>query len=436
MRRIAVVGTGKLGLPMMAAMASRGFYVTGYDTDRSKINKLKKGSFPYEPGLKELIRKHRGRLRFTSYSEDMAGASLIFVIVPTPSTSEGAFSVEAVKNALTSVGRVLSRTRDFKVVGVVSTVLPGSMDMLRRHLEKVSDKTCGRDFGLCYSPAFIALGSVVRDFLHPDFVLMGESDPKAGDLLQSFQRRLCGNDVKIHRTNFVNAELAKISVNTYITMKISFANTLSRLCEKIPGADGDVITRVLGSDHRIGPHYLKGALGYGGPCFPRDNKAFGYAARQCGVAAWMAGATDRTNRQQVLWLKRLVLRLAGPRDTVGVLGLSYKPDTDVVEESQGVALVQALVKSKKRLVVYDPAAMAAAKRVLKKTRVVFAGNLSEVLKRSDVVVITTPWPSFRKFKSGDMRPARGRSPKRIVDPWRILEGHPSLAHVKYIGGLL
>jgi UDPglucose 6-dehydrogenase len=431
MKSVAVIGVGKLGLPMMAAMASRGFEVTGYDIDEAKIRKIQKGRLPYEPGLKRLFRKHRRRLKFTRHLGDVSESSILFVVVPTPSELNGAFSVRYLKKVLGGVGRLLKKGTAFQVVAVVSTVLPGDMERLRIPLEKNSKKRCGRDFGFCYNPAFIALGNVVQNFLRPDFVLIGESDPRSGGRLESFHKRLCGRNVKIHRTNFTNAELAKISLNTYITMKISFANTLARLCERIPRADTDVITGILGSDHRIGSPYLKGALGYGGPCFPRDNQAFAWTAKRRGLRAFLAEATDRVNRTQILWLKKLVLRLAGPGETIGIFGLSYKPDTDVTEESQGLALAKALAKSGRPLVLYDPVSGVLVRKIFKSRKVFFAENLSQAFRRSDVIVIATAWKSFRQLKSVELH-SRSRYPKRIIDPWRVLERHSLPQGVVYV----
>ena len=173
-------------------------------------------------------------------------------------------------------------------------------------LEKASGKRMGADFGLCYSPEFIALGSVIRDFLNPDMLLIGESDKRAGDFLQSLYAEVCENKPALARMSFVNAEITKLAVNTYVTTKISYANMLARICEKLSGANVDVITSALGLDTRIGSKYLKGAVSYGGPCFPRDNLALAQLAQQLGVPPDLAQTVDRFNRAQISWLADLV----------------------------------------------------------------------------------------------------------------------------------
>ena len=217
--------------------------------------------------------------------------------------------------------------------------------------------------------------------------------------------------------NFVNAELTKLSVNTFVTTRISYANMLAQVCETLPGADVDVVTAALGCDTRIGSKYLKGALGYGGPCFPRDNVAFSALARANGAPALLAEATDALNRQQVPRLAKLILSKLPKGGTAGVLGLSYKPDTGVIEESQGVAIAQALLARGARVVVYDPAAMENAKRVLKGD-VIFAASAAECTRQVDVLAITTPWAEFQDLPLAAFHRAGGDI--TVLDCWRVL----------------
>jgi UDPglucose 6-dehydrogenase len=296
--------------------------------------------------------------------------------------------------------------------------MPGSsggelLAALCRH----SGKRCPEDFGLCYNPEFIALGSVVRDMLKPDMILIGESDARSGEILETLYGGVCESSPCIQRMNYVNAELTKLSVNTFVTTKISYANMLAQICETLPGADSDVVTAALGCDTRIGTKYLKGALGYGGPCFPRDNVAFSALARDNGVPALLAEATDALNKRQVPRLAKLVLSQLPKGGTVGVLGLSYKPNTEVIEESQGVAIAQALLASGARVVVYDPAAMENAKRVLNGDTI-FAASAAECVRQSDVLAITTPWAEFQELPLSAFQRSGGDI--TVLDCWRVL----------------
>ena len=184
------------------------------------------------------------------------------VIVPTPSGADGTFSTEFVLDACDSIGAGIAEKGSYHLVVLASTVMPGSTEgEIRSRLESVSGKTCGADFGLCYAPSFVALGSVVQDFLNPDYVLIGESDVKSGDLLEDLYKRVCQNDPPVVRMNFVNAELTKLATNTFVSTKITFGNMLAQFCESLPGANVDIVTNALGQDSRIGSTYLNGGLG-------------------------------------------------------------------------------------------------------------------------------------------------------------------------------
>ena len=260
--------------------------------------------------------------------------------------------------------------------------------------------------GLCYSPEFIALGNVIRDMLEPDMVLIGESDPRAGDVLERLYAGVCENDPPFRRMSLVNAELTKIAVNTYVTMKISYANALADMCERLPGADVEVVTDALGLDTRIGRKYLRGAIAYGGPCFPRDNKAFAVLARDLGAEPLLAEATDAVNVAQTDRLARAVQSRLKHGDTVGILGLAYKPDTGVIEESPGVALARHLGEAGYERPHLRPARARPRRRVRSGTRAQPAASIAELLERSDVVVIATPWPEFADLPLDALRSRR------------------------------
>ncbi len=417
MTTVSVIGLGKLGAPMVAAFASKGFDVVGADADPAKVAAVARGEAPVlEPGLPELLRENRARVRATtSVADAVRESDVSFLIVPTPSLPDGTFSLEYVLAACAEIGRALRGRSDFPVVCLTSTVMPGATDgPVRRALERASGGRCGVDFGLCYSPEFIALGSVIHDLLNPDFILIGESDPRSGAALAAVYRQSCENAPAVTRMNTVNAELAKIAVNTFVTTKISYANMLSELCQALPGADVDTVTGALGLDSRIGRKYLKGATGYGGPCFPRDNVAFAALARAHGGAALIAEATDEINRRQVPRLAALVRAHLPDGGRVAVLGLAYKPDTDVVTESQGVQLAALLAGDGLPVTVHDPAALPGA-RLLLGGAVGYAATAAECVASADVVVVTTAWPEYARIPPGVL--ARPGRPRVLVDCW-------------------
>ncbi|MCS7142388.1 MAG: nucleotide sugar dehydrogenase [Aigarchaeota archaeon] len=413
--RISIVGLGKLGLCIATVLAHRGYKVIGVDIDDKKVEEINKGRSPiYEPKLDRLLRMNRKRLRaVTDYGEAISNTGVTFVVVPTPSDPDGSFSSKYVVEAMSEIGKVLSTKRNYHLVALNSTVMPGSMDtIVRPTLEEYSGRRTGKNLGLCYNPEFIALGDVINGLLRPDFVLIGESDERAGNLLSSIYKKVCTNNPPIERTNFINAEIAKIAINSFITMKITFANTLAEICERVPKANVDEVTRILGKDSRIGPRYLRGGLGYGGPCFPRDNIAFVRFAESIGGQAELAMTTHRVNTVQPERIVRMIEEVTKSNNKkIGILGLSYKPNTPVIDESQSLHLAMELRRKGYEVHVYDPLALENAKNVLKDS-VVYERSKEECVRNCDIIVIATPWTEFKTIN--------GKG-KVIVDCWRILD---------------
>lgn len=412
---VGIIGLGKLGAPVAAAIAARGLPVIAADKDASKVDRVNQGIAPVaETDLSEYLARARGRIRATTdVGEVAARADIVFVILPTPSEPDGGFSLRHVLSACALIGKELQHRSDFPVIVITSTVMPGATEgPIRECLEKASGRKAGVGFGLCYSPDLIALGSVIHDFLNPDFVILGQFDCRSGDLLESFFGQVFENAPFVARMTTVNAELAKLAVNTFVTTKITFANMMAQICEGVPGANVDVVTEAIGHDRRIGPKYLRGAVGYGGPCFPRDNLALLKVAREAGAVASLAEATDRSNRNEVPRLVSKVKQYYRPGMRVGILGLSYKPDTDVVEESQGMILARSLLEENMDLVVFDPMSMGPARGVLG-NRASFAQSTEDCLTQSDLVVIMTPWKEFSEANR------LGGRTKVIIDGWRV-----------------
>lgn len=417
----SIIGLGKLGGSMAAAIASRGFNVIGVDISQQAVDLLNAGRAPVqETGLEDLVAANRERLRGTlSHREAVINSELSFVIVPTPSDARGAFSLQYTAWAFKEMGRALREKQDYHYVVLTSTVLPGSCRYgLIPILERESGKICGRDFGFCYSPEFIALGSVIRNFLNPDFTLVGEFDDKAGKQLKESYAEIMMNKPPCQRMSLENAELTKIALNTFVTTKISFANMIADLCEHIPGGDVDVVCNALGLDQRIGRKYLTGALGYGGPCFPRDNVALNFISQAIGRKADLAETTDRFNRSIPNKVVELLRPLIQRGATIAVLGLSYKPFSHVTEESQGIALASALSQAGARVIGYDPLANEMARNDLR-YRAIVLDSLKECLSQANVVLITTPDPVFKELKAVDFD--HTKSKVTIVDFWRILD---------------
>lgn len=430
---ISVVGLGKLGACTAACLAARGFDVLGIDINRDFVRAINHGVAPvYEPRLQDLLAAARGRLRAThEYARAIDESDVTFLIVPTPVQPDGAFADAHLREALTQLSSAFERSRKaYHLFVITSTVSPGTTGgRLIPLIESVSGKRLHADFGVCYNPEFIALGSVITDFLNPDLVLIGESDRAAGDRLEAIYRRVCENAPVVARMSVVSAEITKISLNSYVTMKISFANTLASLCEGIPGAEIDLITRALGADRRVSPHTLKGGLPFGGPCFPRDNRAFAAFAGRYGVDAKLARASDEINASRAERLADLVLReLAQVKArTVSVLGLAYKANTPVIEESPTIQIIHLLLEQAVDVMVYDPLALDGTRAVFG-DRIRYAPSARACAAHGAVCVVTTPGAEVAEIQPGDFT----HDPTVVIDCWRTLDRGRFGAKVKYV----
>ena len=345
-KTLAVFGLGKLGATLAVVLGEAGHQIRGYDPSALAVESLNQGEpLIFEPGLADLMASTKDKVSAYLRSEDaLRGTSGAFIIVPTPSGPDGAFDNTFVISALRDIGKHLAlHPRNFTIV-ISSTVMPGSCnEVFIGELEVASGVTVGSTLSLAYSPEFIALGSVINDMKHPDLVLIGESDPSAGDFVEEVSRTVVQNKPKYRRMSLASAELAKIAINTFVTTKISYANMLSEICDQLPGASIDDVTAAVGSDSRIGQSYLTAGLGYGGPCFPRDNKALAVAALSLGVNAEIAVATDLINDRQIERVVKLVLQHSSRGDSVAIVGLAYKGDTPLLEASQAMEIARRLI---------------------------------------------------------------------------------------------
>lgn len=419
-KRISVFGLGKLGATMVGCFASKGCEVIGVDVRPETVAQVAAHQAPVpEPGLQELYDDHKGLISATTdVGEAVRGSEISFIIVPTPSMPDGEFFTTIASDVARSIGEVLADKDDYHLVVLTSTVLPGATNRdVRRALEEGSNKACGVDFGLCYSPEFIAIGNVIRGLVRPDFFLVGEYDQRSGDLMEDVYHHVGGTDAEVVRMSIENAELTKIAINTFVTTKISFANTLSRVCSMMPGGDAQVVSYAVGLDKRIGQQYLKPGPAYGGPCFPRDNRAFAWFARSVGAEAPLAMATEAVNRHQIDFLIQEVIANAPPEGVIGILGLSYKPDTHVVEESQAIDMARRFIGRHHEVVAYDPwVGQYGLPEPME--GLTLCDTVDECIQKSDAIVIATPHDEFTALTPEDL--SRDGLPLQVVDVWGML----------------
>jgi len=412
--RLSVFGMGKLGACMAATLAQRGFEVLGVDVNPEVVRRINAGEPPVdEPELAETISQGRQRLRATTDAREAIESDASFFIVPTPSLPDGSFSNEFLMRAMQPVAQAVKEARKKGHVFVCSsTTTPGAcQQVIIPMLEQQTGAICGKDFGFCYNPEFIALGDVIRGLLTPDLVLIGESDQCSGDLLERLYHKYNTNSPNIARMSVTSAELTKISLNSYVTMKISFTNQLRMIAERYCDADIHAILDAVGSDSRIGRKYLHAGLSYGGPCFPRDNRLVSYAARQVGVSAPVAEATDQVNEMTKQRIAEQALACVARGDTVAVLGMAYRPGTWITEESAGLHVAQTLKRNGRRVLVHDFAANPSNSPSLLEFEMIAEPAQLKREQRLGAVIICCPWPAYQEISLPEGA--------RIFDPWGV-----------------
>lgn len=392
-RRITVVGTGYVGLVTAACLAEIGHRVVALDIDDGKISLLRNGKVPiHEPGLEELVQKHLGRrLTFTDeYSEAIPHAEVVMIAVGTPSDENG----DADLSALWDVAdRIPDYLDEFRVVAVKSTVPVGTCDELEARLwSEVARRYPGEapevHVVVVSNPEFLREGRAVSDFMKADRVVIGGNDPGAMELLKEIYLPL---GVPIVTCDRRSSEMIKYASNAFLATKISFINSIARLCEKL-GADVVKVAEGMGYDHRIMPEHLRAGLGYGGSCFPKDVSALLHLSRRAGVEFKLLEATVEVNEGQIQWvvtkLQSLLGDLAGK--VVCVWGLAFKPHTDDMREAPSVRLIRSLLARRATVRAYDPIARATG---FPDGLVVFEEKY-ESARGADAIVVATEWEEF------------------------------------------
>jgi UDPglucose 6-dehydrogenase len=407
---------------MAAVLAAAGFKVIGIDRDPDTVAAVGAGTPPVdEPGLAELMSEVSGSLTATSSWEvAMTGSDVSFVVVPTPSDESGLFSIRHVLDAVTSIGDALRSTSREHLVVITSTVMPGAT---RGPIAAALQAAAGRHVGICYSPEFIALGSVIHDLRNPDVILIGQDRPADGDRLEAVIRRFAGSSPPVARLSHESAEVAKLAVNTFVTTKIAYANMLADICGRLPGADVDGVLAAVGEDTRVGRKYLRAATPFGGPCFPRDNRALAALAESLGARADIARATQSLNTWHLELLVDEVRRECAPGQLVAVLGLAYKAGSTVVDESPGIKLASRLFDLGYAVSAHDAAAAGPARRKLPEA-VRVRESVRDALAGAAVVVVCTPDPAYARIVDRKQLPAG----LVIIDCWGMI-GSTTVARV-------
>ena len=409
-KRISIVGIGYVGLCTGVGFASKGYTVIAVDKDPERVASINKGIPPFhEPDLEELLQVaiKNGCLRVVLDTEQaITNTDITFITVGTPSNPDGSINLTQIKGSATEIGKALTKKDDYHLVVVKSTVVPGTTEnTVKPLLEKHSNKTCGSDFGLCMNPEFLREGSAVHDAQHPDRIVIGESDKKSGDTLQTLYRELHHEEsISTVRTNLPTAELIKYANNAFLATKISYINTLANICEKIPGTDIKTVAKGIGLDQRINPRFLKAGLGYGGSCFPKDVKAIIAFSNKLGYKPTMLESIHEVNENQAIKAvekaKSKLNELNGK--TVAILGLAFKPDTDDMREARSIPIINQLLHEGATVTAYDPVANSTAKSIFG-NKINYASSALNCLKAADCCILVTEWNEFKQLKPEDFK---------------------------------
>jgi UDPglucose 6-dehydrogenase len=419
--KIAVIGTGYVGLVVGACFAETGNDVTCVDKDAAKIKMLKRGKIPiYEPGLQELVHRNTDekRLAFTTQlPEAVKRAEVIFIAVGTPMGEDGSADLQHVLAAASDVAKAMN---GYKVVVDKSTVPAGTSEKV--HAAMAANTT--HSFSVVSNPEFLKQGAAVEDFLKPDRVVIGATDQRAADLMTELYRPVTRTGAPIMVMDPASAELCKYAANAMLATRISFMNEIALVCDRF-GADVDKVRKAIASDKRIGPAFLFPGVGYGGSCFPKDVQAIVKFSSDRKYRFRILESVEKVNELQKLVLlqkidKRFGKSLKGK--TIGVWGLAFKPRTDDMREAPAVPIINGLIERGAKVRAFDPEAMPIAKKIFK-NKIHYARHAYDALAGVDALLIVTEWNEFREPDFAKMRKAM-KAPvifdgRNIYDPAAI-----------------
>ena len=396
--KIAIVGTGYVGLVTGTCFAEMGVEVFCVDIDRQKIENLRKGVVPiYEPGLEEMVIRNYevGRLHFTTdLTEVLDQVEIVFSAVGTPPDEDGSADLKYVLDVARTIGRAMNK---YLLVVTKSTVPVGTARRIRQTIaDELDRRGVTIDFDIASNPEFLKEGAAVKDFMHPDRIVVGVESDRAKKLMEKLYHPFMLNNFRIIYMDIPSAEMTKYAANAMLATRISFMNDMANLCEII-GADVNMVRKGIGSDTRIGSSFLYAGCGYGGSCFPKDVKALIRTAAEHGYPMRILKAVEDVNEEQkTILFRKLSAHFGGDLQgrRVAMWGLAFKPETDDMREAPSLVLIDRLLEAGCQVMAYDPVAMPEARRRIG-DRIAYANNIYETVEGADVLMVVTEWKEFR-----------------------------------------
>ncbi len=388
--KVGVIGCGYVGLTTGVCLAELGHTVVCVDNDEEKIKKLLSGKLPiFEPNLDKLIKKNKKRIKFSIDIKDaVVGNEVIFICVGTPSNPDGSPDLSYVENVAREIAKYLD---SYKVVVEKSTVPVETAEWIKKTIQRYKKNNVG--FDVVSNPEFLREGSAVKDFLYPDRIVIGVESEKAKKIMLKLYQKIKSPKIIVDTKS---AELIKHASNSFLATKISFINAVANICE-LSGADVEKVALGMGLDKRIGKDFLKAGVGYGGSCFPKDVDAFIWISEKLGYDFSLLKEVKKINeKQKELFAKKIEDTLWILKEKmIGILGLSFKPNTDDIREAPSIYIIKTLKQKGAKIKAYDPKAIQKMKQVF--PDIEYCDNPYEVAKNSDCLVILTEWPEFKKL---------------------------------------
>ena len=428
-KKISVVGLGFVGLSIAVVNASKGFYTFGIDADIKKVKNLKEGNIDFfEPQIEKYLKRSvkSRNIEFTNQFQKILESDITFLVVGTPSKKSGEINLSHIKNALKEISKVLQKKQNHHLLVIKSTLTPLTTKNVILPIFKKLISTKKMD--VVVNPEFLQEGFAIRDVLKPHLIVIGESNKKSGQILENYYKKFYTKMPEVIHVGFTTAELIKYANNSFLATKISFINSVANICQQLPDVDVDSIAYAIGKDKRIGPLFLKAGPGFGGSCLPKDLSGLISFSKKIGNNTQFFEAVQNTNKLQSERVFSIMkkMRIHSPKNSISVLGLSYKPNTDDIRESISTKIVEKCLAHGITIKVHDPMAIENFKKVFG-DQIEYHKSVNSCLQSTDCCIILTDWSEYKKLSSKSFSTM---NKKNVIDTRRILHSK-KLKNVNY-----